>query len=55
MICFTIMATPTVTITAIFAIKFGYNEDVGTAIVIISTILSIITLQLFTLLINTIL
>ncbi len=54
-ICFTLMATPTVTITTIFAIKFNYNEDIGAGVVIISTILSIITLPLFTLLINTIL
>ena len=54
-ICFTLMATPTVTITTIFAIKFGYNEDIGAGIVIISTVLSIITLPLFTLLVNTIL
>lgn len=51
-IAFILMATPSAAITSIFAIKFNYNEDVAAGVVIISTILSIITLPLFTLAID---
>lgn len=54
-IAFILMATPSAAITSIFAIKFNYNEDVAAGVVIISTIFSILTLPLFTLLIDTIL
>ena len=53
-IAFILMATPSAAITSIFAIKFNYNEDVSAGVVIISTILSIITLPIFTLVIDTI-
>ncbi len=51
-IAFILMATPSAAITSIFAIKFNYNEDVAAGVVIITTILSIITLPLFTLAID---
>ncbi len=51
-IAFILMATPSAAITSIFAIKFNYNEDIAAGVVIISTILSIITLPLFTLAID---
>lgn len=51
-IVFILEACPCAAITTIFAIKFNYNEDLAASSVVITTILSIITLPLFTLLIG---
>lgn len=54
-IVFILEACPVAAITSIFAIKFNYNEDLAGSCVVVSTLLSIITLPLFTLLITNIL
>ncbi len=54
-IVFILEACPVAAITSVFAIKFNYNEDLAGSCVVITTLLSIITLPLFTLLITNIL
>lgn len=54
-IVFVLSACPCAAITSVFAIKFNYNEDLASTTVVVTTILSIITLPLFTLLISNIL
>lgn len=51
-IVFILEACPCAAITSVFAIKFNYNEDLAAGCVVVTTILSIITLPLFTLLIG---
>lgn len=53
-IVFILEACPCAAITSIFAIKFNYNSDLAAGIVVVSTVLSIITLPLFTMLISVI-
>lgn len=53
-VIFILTACPCVSITSVFAIQFNYDEEVATSCVVISTILSMITLPLFTLLISNI-
>ena len=45
-------ACPSAAITSVFAIKFNYDEKLAASCVVITTLLSIITLPLFTMLIN---
>ncbi len=54
-IVFILEACPCAAITSIFAIKFSYNEDLACGAVVVTTLLSIITLPLFTLLIEQVL
>lgn len=54
-IVFILEACPCAAITSIFAIKFKYNEDLAVCSVVFSTLLSIISLPLFTLLIANVL
>lgn len=54
-IVFILEACPVAAITSIFAIKFNYTEDLACSCVVITTLLSIVTLPLFTLLISNIL
>ncbi len=54
-IVFILASCPCAAITSVFAIKFNYNEDLASTTVVVTTILSIITLPLFTLLISSIL
>lgn len=54
-IVFILEACPVAAITSIFAIKFNYNEDLASTCVVLTTLLSIVTLPLFTLLISNIL
>ena len=54
-IVFILSCCPCAAITSVFAIKFHYNEDLASTTVVVTTILSIITLPLFTLLISNIL
>jgi malate permease and related proteins len=54
-VIFVLMACPCVSITSVFAIQFQYDEDVAVSSVVISTLLSLVTLPLFTLLISVIL
>lgn len=48
---FVLMACPCVSITSVFAIQFHYDEELAVSCVVISTLLSLVTLPLFTLLI----
>lgn len=54
-VIFILMACPCVSITSVFAIQFHFDEDVAVASVVISTLLSMISLPLFTMLIAVIL
>ena len=54
-VIFVLMACPCVSITSVFAIQFGYDEDIAISSIVISTLLSMITLPLFTLFISNIL
>lgn len=53
-VIFILIACPCVSITSVFAIQFNYDEQLATSSVVISTVLSLITLPLFTLLISNI-
>lgn len=54
-VIFILMACPCVSITSVFAIQFNYDEDLAVSSVVVSTLLSMISLPLFTLLISAIL
>lgn len=54
-VIFVLMACPCVSITSVFAIQFKYDEDIAISSIVISTILSMISLPLFTLFISNIL
>ncbi len=54
-VIFVLMACPCVSITSVFAIQFNYDEDVAISSIVISTILSMISLPLFTMFISNIL
>lgn len=51
-IVFILASCPVAAITSVFAVKFNYSDDLAASMVVISTLLSIITLPVFTLLIN---
>ncbi len=54
-VIFILMACPCVSITSVFAIQFNYDEDLAVSSVVVSTLLSMISLPLFTMLIAAIL
>ena len=47
-------ACPCAAITSVFAVQFGYDEDVAAGSVVITTFLSIITLPIFAYLITSV-
>lgn len=51
-IIFILECTPSASITSVFSIRFKYNQDLASSLVVISTLLSIITLPLWTLAID---
>lgn len=53
-VVFILMACPCVSITSVFAIQFNYDEDIAVSSVVISTLLSLISLPLFTMFISAI-
>ncbi len=53
-VIFILMACPCVSITSVFAIQFKYDEDIAVSSVVLSTLLSLISLPLFTMLISNI-
>lgn len=53
-ICFILSCCPCAAITSVFAVKYNYDNDLSSAVIVITTILSIITLPLLTLFINVI-
>lgn len=51
-VVFILNACPSAAITSVFAIKFNYDENLAASCVVVTTLLSIISLPLFTMLIN---
>ena len=47
-------ACPCAAITSVFAVQFGYDEDIAAGSVVITTVLSIITLPIFAYLITSV-
>ena len=51
-VIFILNACPSAAITSVFAIKFNHDENIAASCVVVTTLLSIISLPLFTMLIN---
>ncbi|UKI50159.1 MAG: AEC family transporter [Clostridium sp.] len=51
-VIFILNACPSAAITSVFAIKFNHDENIAASCIVVTTLLSIISLPLFTMLIN---